>query len=83
MHHLIDFVIAVTLLEMIVLAVYHRRTGRGLAPRDFVPMLAAGLALMLAVRAGVTDAGWGLVAAALLVAGLAHAADVMRRLRRH
>jgi hypothetical protein len=83
MHHLIDFVIVMTVLESIALAVYHRRTGRGLAPQDFIPTLAAGLALMLAVRAGVTGAGWGFVAAGLLVAGLAHAADVMRRWRRH
>lgn len=79
MEHLIDVVIVVTVLESIVLALYHRRTGRGLAPRQFVPTLAAGLALMLAVRAGVTGAGWGYVAAGLLAAGLAHAADVRQR----
>lgn len=83
MEHLIDLVIAMTVLESIALAVYHRRTGRGMAPQDFVPTLAAGMALMLAVRAGVTGAGWGFVAAGLLVAGLAHAADVKRRWRRH
>lgn len=82
MEHLIDFVIVVTLVESIVLAIYHRRTGRGLAPGDFLPTLAAGLALMVALRAGVTGAGWGFVAASLLVAGLAHAADVRRRWQR-
>jgi hypothetical protein len=81
MQHLIDFVIVLTVLESIALAIYHHRTGRGLAPQDFIPTLAAGLALMLAVRAGVTGAGWGFVAAGLLVAGLAHAADVRRRWR--
>jgi hypothetical protein len=81
MEHLIDVVIAMTLLESIALGIYHRRTGRGIAPQDFVPTLAAGLALMLAVRAGVTGAGWGFVAAGLTVAGLAHVADVRRRWR--
>jgi hypothetical protein len=80
---LIDIVIVMTLLEGAALAVYHRRTGRGMAPRDFLPNLAAGLALMLALRAGLEGAGWGYVAAGLLAAGLAHAADLQRRWRRH
>jgi hypothetical protein len=78
---LIDLVIVMTVIESAALAIYHHRTGRGLAPQEFVPTLAAGLALMLAVRAGVTGAGWGVVAAGLAVAGLAHVADVRRRWR--
>jgi hypothetical protein len=53
-----------------------------MAPRDFMPNLAAGLALMLAVRAGVASAGWGWMAAGLMVAGLLHAADLRRRWQR-
>lgn len=79
--HLIDLVIALTLLEAAGLALYHRQTGKGLAPAEFVPTLAAGLALMLAVRAGVSGAGWAWVAAGLSAAGLAHLADVRRRWR--
>ncbi len=79
--HLIDLVIAMTLLEAAGLAVYHHRTGKGLAPGEFLPTLAAGLALMLAVRAGVSGAGWVWVAAGLSAAGLAHLADVRRRWR--
>ncbi len=82
MLQLIDLVIAVTLLEGVALAVYHARTGRGMAPRDFAPTLCAGLALMLALRAGMSGAGWMWVAAALSLAGLAHGADVARRWRR-
>ncbi|MFO1274048.1 MAG: hypothetical protein U1F50_20645 [Rubrivivax sp.] len=78
---LIDFVIALTLLEGFGLALYHRRTGRGMAPSEFGPSLAAGLALMLAVRAGMAGAPWGFVAAALATAGLLHAADLKRRWR--
>ena len=79
--NLIDLVIVMTLLEGGVLALYHRQTGKGLAPGEFVPTLAAGLALMLAVRAGVSGASWAWVAAGLSAAGLAHLADVRRRWR--
>jgi hypothetical protein len=79
--YLIDLVIVMTVLEAGALALYHQRTGKGLAPSEFVPTLAAGLALMLAVRAGVSGAGWAWVAAGLSAAGLAHLADVRRRWR--
>jgi hypothetical protein len=78
---LIDLVIGLTVLEGLALAVYHGRTGRGMAPRDFVANLAAGLALMLALRAGLSAAGWGWVAAGLALAGLLHAADLRTRWR--
>ncbi len=79
--HLVDLVIVVTLLEGGVLALYHHRTRKGLSPAEFLPTLAAGLALMLALRAGASDAGWAWVAAGLALAGLAHLADVRRRWR--
>jgi hypothetical protein len=79
---LIDLAIAITLFELVAFALYHWRTGRGMAPRDFLPNLGAGLALMFALRAGLSAAGWGWVAAGLMLAGLAHAADVRRRWRR-
>jgi hypothetical protein len=79
MTRLIDLVIALTVLEGLALAAYHWRTGRGMAPRHFVPNIAAGLALMLALRAGLAAAGWGWVAAGLMAAGLLHAADLRAR----
>jgi len=79
--HLIDLVIAIMVIEAVALALYHRRTGRGLAPMEFLPSLAAGLALMLAVRAGASGASLAWVALALSLAGLAHLADVRRRWR--
>ena len=78
---LIDLVIAITVLEGVALALYHWRTGRGMSPRDFVPNLIAGLALMLALRAGQAAAPWFWVGLALMAAGLAHAADLRRRWR--
>ncbi|MBZ8139111.1 hypothetical protein CLD22_04240 [Rubrivivax gelatinosus] len=79
---LVDLVIAVTLLEAAVLAVFHARTGRGLAPRDFAANLCAGLALMLAVRAALAGAPWTWVAAGLAAAGVAHLLDLRRRWKR-
>jgi hypothetical protein len=79
---LIDLVIVITLLEGVALALHHRMTGRGLAPADFMPSLASGLALMIALRAALDGAPAAWVAAALMLAGLAHAADLRRRWRR-
>ncbi len=61
---------------------YHRRTGRGIAPHDLFPSLGSGLALMLALRAALVDAAWMWVAGALLAAGVAHVADMLRRWNR-
>ena len=76
---LIDIAIAITLLEVMLLLAYHRRTGRGMPARAYVPNVCAGLALMVALRASISGAAWVWVAATLLVAGLAHAADMRRR----
>lgn len=78
---LIDFVIAVTVAEAVVLALLHARLGRGLPPREFMPALTAGLGLLLAARAGVSGADGLWVAAGLLLAGAAHALDLKRRWR--
>lgn len=75
-------VAAVQLLELVVLAIHHQLTGRGLPLRRVLPMLGAGIGLAaaaLAVSAGV--APW-IVAAALLVALFAHLADLAARWRR-
>lgn len=76
---LIDIAIGITLLELLLLLAYHRHTGRGLPARAFVLNVCAGLALMLALRASLAGAAWVWVAAALFLAGLAHAADMRRR----
>jgi hypothetical protein len=75
----IDVVIALTALEAVVLVAYHRTTGRGVAPADFVLTLASGVALLLALRSAVTDGFGPLAAAWLLLGGAAHVADLRRR----
>ena len=79
---LVDLVIAVTLLECAALALYHRATGRGVAPREFALNMLSGLCLMLALRSLAHDAGAAWVAAWLLAAGVAHGTDIWLRWRR-
>lgn len=76
---LIDGVIAFTLLEAWFLFAYHRRTGRGVAPRDFVANMASGMSLMLALRCAVAAASALWVALFVLLAGVLHATDLWRR----
>ena len=77
----LDGVIVFTLLEFVVLARRHQRTGRGLPPRDLASGLAPGLCLMIALRlADVPELPLAAVLA-LAGAGLAHAWDFRRRFR--
>lgn len=77
---LIDFLILLTVAGGVVVCAGHLRSGSGPRPRDLLPCLAALLAPMLALRAGVQAADW--LAAGPLIAGLLHAADPRRRPRR-
>jgi hypothetical protein len=76
---LIDVVIAFTLIECALLAVYHRTTGHGVAPRAFLPNVASGLCLMFALRCLARDTGAAWVALGLLAAGIAHGVDLRMR----
>ena len=51
----VDVVIVITLVEFVVLAVWHRRTGRGVNPAGIIRHLLAGLMLMLALRAAISE----------------------------
>jgi hypothetical protein len=79
--HWVDMVIVLTLLEGLWLWSRHRRTGRGIAPRDFAFNWASGLALMLALRGAVAAWGMAWVLAWLMVAGAIHTLDLRRRWR--
>ena len=76
---LIDLVIGVTLLEALALWLWHRRTGRGVAPGQWALNLLSGLCLMAAVRGALTGAPWYAVALWLAAAGAMHAGDLARR----
>lgn len=79
---IVDVVIAVMAMEAIaLLALRHTLKGR-MAAIDIVLLLAPGLCLLLAMRAGLSGAAWEQVAAWLLAALLAHLADLARRVTR-
>jgi len=76
---IVDLVLALTAAEFVALALWRRRTGRGLAAADLASALLAGVCLMLAVRAALVGAWWGWIALCLLAAGVAHVAELRRR----
>lgn len=79
---LIEFTFVFTLLEAVVLIVYHRSTGKGVAPQEFVANLVSGLCLMLALRAVLAGSSWGWTALWLSASGLVHGSDLWRRWKR-
>ena len=78
---IVDLILLVMLLELAVLLLYRRLTGRGLKPFDLVLLLLPVLFLLLALRAGLTGGAWTAVLAWLGAALLAHLADLSRRMR--
>ncbi|MCC5885166.1 MAG: hypothetical protein JJT88_01900 [Gammaproteobacteria bacterium] len=75
----VDLVLAVLLLEGVVLTLLYLRRGIGVTPARLWPMLGAGAGLLLALRAGITGAGWYWVIAGLLLALCAHLYDLLGR----
>jgi hypothetical protein len=78
---IIDVILALTLVEAVALVAWHRRTGRGVAPGEFLGNLLSGMCLLAALRVGLAGAWWGWIALALLAALVAHVADLGRRWR--
>jgi hypothetical protein len=76
---LADIILAVMVAEALLLLLYRKITGRGLAPADLFAMLLAGACLVLALRAVLTGSGWPVVALFLGAALLAHLMDLYRR----
>jgi hypothetical protein len=76
-----DAILLLLWAEFLLLSLYHTRTGRGPSPVVLLPFLAAGAAFALALRAALTGAHWGWIAAALGAAFLAHLWDLARRWR--
>lgn len=75
----VGLILAFIAVEAVVLVAYHRRTGRGVAPDELLPNLAAGVFLLLALGSALAGAGWGWIAAALSSSLVAHLADLRRR----
>ncbi len=77
----VDLILGIMLVEILVLAVYQRRTGRGIPPIDLLLNNLAGACLLMALRASLTGAAWLAIAPWLIAAFTAHIADLARRWR--
>ena len=78
----VDGVIVFTAAEMALLWGWHRATGRGLPPADYVLSLLSGLLLMGALRGVLTPGAGGWALACLAASGVCHALDLRQRWRR-
>jgi len=76
---IVDIVLAVLILEVVMLAFWHRRTGRGVAALPAMLNAGAGGSLALALRAALVGDGWQWVTVWVLCALVFHAADLARR----
>jgi len=76
----VDAAIALLILEAIGLWLYRRWRKRSFPIADVAWNVAAGLSLLLALRAALTQAGWPWVALFLTAALVAHIGDFRRRL---
>jgi hypothetical protein len=79
--HLIDAILAFTLLEGAAIVLWHRRTGCGLPGRRSVRMLLPGFCLLLALREALAGDPLPWVPAALAAALVCHLADLRARWR--
>lgn len=76
---LVEAIMVLATAEGLVLAAYHARTRRGVAPRDYALNLLSGLCLMAALRSALYGQAFVVQCAWLAGAGLAHGADLWRR----
>lgn len=79
--HLLDLIIVLIALEIIVLAAAAQRWPGRVRLARLLPNLLSGAILMLCIRLAVTDANPRGILALLAAAFVAHAADLLLRLR--
>lgn len=80
--HIVDLILGLVVLEAVAVAIYHRRTGLGVAPADLLSNLLSGVFLLLALRVALVQASWTWTALLLFAALLAHVTDLWRRWKR-
>jgi hypothetical protein len=76
---IVDVILAFMVLELIVLIIVRKKTGRGLTTGKLMVSLAAGAALLLALRSALAGQRWQSVAPWLIVALAAHVLDLKLR----
>lgn len=75
----IDWILIAMPIELIALAALHRKTHRGPSTPALFVNLAAGAALLMALRSALTEAGAIAIQGWLLMALIAHVFDVRTR----
>jgi hypothetical protein len=76
---IVDLILIFTVIEVVLLGVYRRRTGRGVGFHDLVANLSSGVCLLLALRCAIADAWWGWIGLCLFASLIAHVLDLRRR----
>ncbi len=79
---IVDFILALVILEAAVLLIYRFTTGRGIPAAGLLTNLLAGSFLLLALRSALTESYWTWTASWLAAALAAHVADLSQRWRR-
>jgi hypothetical protein len=69
---IVDSILALMLLELAVLTAVRARTRRGIHPMELAASLAAGMALLLALRSSLVGLSWQHTALWLILALVAH-----------
>jgi len=77
----IELIVALMLLEGLLIAWWHGRTGLGPGLAGFAATLVSGLCLMMALRAGLVGDGALWIGFWLIAALIAHLTDLLRRWR--
>ncbi|WP_158807569.1 hypothetical protein [Beijerinckia sp. L45] len=76
---LMDGILGLVFVEALALALYHRTTGRGIAPQRYLANLSAGFALLLTARLALGGAPAWQLALCLLASLCAHLLDFAGR----
>jgi hypothetical protein len=78
---IVPWIIGLTVIEGIALALVHRATGRGPGPAALAANLAAGACLLLALRSGLRGDSVSAVSGWLAAGFVAHLCDITLRWR--
>jgi uncharacterized membrane protein YjjP (DUF1212 family) len=79
---IVDFILALVIVEAVVLLTYRLVSGRGVPAAGLLTNLLAGSFLLLALRNALTESHWTGTATWLAAALVAHVADLSQRWRR-
>lgn len=79
----VDAALVVIVVESVFVVMRRHRAAFGKPIAAVLANLAAGLCLMLALRAAVAGAGWPWIVAGLALSGVAHVGDWILGQRRH